>query len=156
MAKIITCTGSDSLAGIDVNDNLTTVLELHVTSSSACGVLCGAGAERTYAARLPGVGRQAGVQELRGDALQGHAAVQAHAHKLHHLLVAHHIPHPIARQHKESILRAQLHLHKHVRACLQELASVWARQDRNRTRSACRSYVAAGKDSCFRGQWITP
>jgi len=68
--------------------------------------------ESTYAPRLARVRRQAGVKQLGGNAVQRHATVQAHTHKLHNLLVAHYIPHPITRQHKESILCTQLHLHK--------------------------------------------
>lgn len=70
----------------------------------------GGGGARTDAARLTGVWSQAGIQQLRGDVRQRHATVEAGAHKLHHLLVAHHVPHAVAGQHEEAVLRPQVNL----------------------------------------------
>lgn len=64
----------------------------------------------TYATGFTRVRGKAGIQQLRGDVGQGHAAVQVCIHKLHDVLVAHDVPNSITSQHKESVLGPQLHL----------------------------------------------
>lgn len=78
--------------------------------------MCEGGA-RTDAARLTGVRGQAGVQQLRSNVWQRHAAVEAGAHKLDHFLVAHHVPHAVAGQHEEAVLRPQINLGTNFSCC---------------------------------------
>lgn len=49
---------------------------------------CGRHVVASDAARLPGVSRQACVEQLGGDVVRGHAAAEALPHKVHHLLAA--------------------------------------------------------------------